>query len=191
MEVTEIRVKLVENRDEKLCAYCSVTFDDCFVVRDLKIIRGNRGLFVAMPSRKLADLCPACRAKNHLRARFCNECGHALAPDRAERDGEGRAKLHADVAHPIHTAFREELQLQVIAAYEEEAQRADEPGYQPRHTDLLDTDDDAGEPEPPPAPPAEPVEPIEPPQDPPPSEPEPDPAEDKPDRRNFGEGILP
>jgi stage V sporulation protein G len=53
MKITEIRVALRD--DEKLKAFVSMTLDDCFVIRGLKIIRGNKGLFVAMPSRKKPD----------------------------------------------------------------------------------------------------------------------------------------
>jgi len=53
MEVTEVRIFPVN--EEKLKAYVTITFDDCFVVRDLKVINGNSGLFVAMPSKKRKD----------------------------------------------------------------------------------------------------------------------------------------
>lgn len=53
MEITEIRVSLRD--DDKLKAFISITLDGCFVVRGLKIISGNKGLFVAMPSRKKPD----------------------------------------------------------------------------------------------------------------------------------------
>mgnify|MGYP003577359240 CR=1 FL=1 len=53
MEVTEVRVFPVE--EEKLKAYVTITFDHCFLVRDLKIIRGTTGLFVSMPSKKRKD----------------------------------------------------------------------------------------------------------------------------------------
>lgn len=53
MEITNVKVFPVE--DERLKAYVSITFDDCFVVRDMKIINGNNGLFVAMPSKKRKD----------------------------------------------------------------------------------------------------------------------------------------
>jgi stage V sporulation protein G len=53
MKITEIRIALRD--DEKLKAFVSITLDGCFVVRGLKIIRGNKGLFVAMPSRKKPD----------------------------------------------------------------------------------------------------------------------------------------
>lgn len=53
MKVTAVRVVLVH--EAKLKAYVSVTFDDCFVVRDLKVIERENELFVAMPSKKLKD----------------------------------------------------------------------------------------------------------------------------------------
>jgi stage V sporulation protein G len=127
--ITEVRIKLCEANSERLLAFCSVTFDNAFVVRDLKIIEGTKGMFVAMPSRKLTDRCYKCGCKNHLRARFCNSCGGKLDEHRAMRDTEGRAKLHADIAHPIHSAAREQLQGAVIKAYCEEKERAKMPGY--------------------------------------------------------------
>src|SRR5262245_25425697 len=117
------------NENERLQAFCSVTFDNAFVVRDLKIIEGTKGYFVAMPSRKLTDRCGGCGCKNHLRARYCNSCGHKLDEDRATRDADGRAKLHADIAHPINSACREVIQSAVIKAFQEEKERSKMPGY--------------------------------------------------------------
>ncbi len=68
MVITEVRIKLCEENNERLLAFCSVTFDNAFVVRDLKIIEGTKGVFVAMPSRKLTDRCGKCGCKNLLRA---------------------------------------------------------------------------------------------------------------------------
>ena len=53
MEVTEVKIFPVE--EDKLKAYVTITFDGCFVIRDLKIIRGTTGLFVSMPSKKRRD----------------------------------------------------------------------------------------------------------------------------------------
>ena len=78
MVITEVRIKLCEANSERLLAFCSVTFDNAFVVRDLKIIEGTSGPFVAMPSRKLTAHCPRCSMKNHLRAPFCNHSGSQL-----------------------------------------------------------------------------------------------------------------
>jgi stage V sporulation protein G len=129
--ITEVRIKLMDdsNENERLQAFCSVTFDDAFVVRDLKIIEGTKGSFVAMPSRKLTDRCGGCGSKNHLRARFCNACGAKLDEDRATRDADGRVKLHADIAHPINSACREVIQSAVLRAYQAERERSKLPGY--------------------------------------------------------------
>lgn len=53
MEITEVKVFPVD--EEKLKAYITIVLDDCFVIRDLKIISGNGGLFVAMPSKRRKD----------------------------------------------------------------------------------------------------------------------------------------
>lgn len=140
MQISEIRVKLVENRSDRLKAFCSVTFDNMFVVRDLKIIEGAGGYFVAMPSRKLSDRCLKCGSKNHLRARFCNDCGARLGESRGGGGPHGRTKLHADVAHPVNAEAREYIQSAIIVAYEAELERSKQPGYVP--TKLGDDYDD-------------------------------------------------
>lgn len=53
MEITEIRVHV--RGEEKLKAFATVTFDNCFVVRNMKIVDGSKGLILCMPSRKLSD----------------------------------------------------------------------------------------------------------------------------------------
>jgi stage V sporulation protein G len=139
--ITEVRIKLCEENNERLLAFCSVTFDNAFVVRDLKIIEGTKGVFVAMPSRKLTDRCQKCGCKNHLRARFCNACGVRMDETRATREVDGRAKLHADIAHPIHSGSREMVQASVVKAFHEEKERSKQPGYVCRY-DEFDFDDD-------------------------------------------------
>jgi stage V sporulation protein G len=140
MEISEVRVKLVERSSERLRAFCSITLDKDFVIRDLKIIDGTNGAFVAMPSRKLADRCTRCGSKNHLRAKFCNECGQKLNENRAPKDVQGRAKLHADVAHPINAECRERIQTAVIEAFEAELERSKSPDYRPPKYDDFDDD---------------------------------------------------
>lgn len=135
MDITEVRIKLVPNSSERLRAFCSITLDGCFVVRDLKIIEGLNGAFVAMPSRKLTDRCPRCGCKNHLRSKYCNECGAHLQESRAPKDGQGRAKLHADIAHPINAACRERIQRAVVEAFEQELERSKSPDYKPQSFD--------------------------------------------------------
>ena len=55
MQITDVRVRIVRKNDSKLKAVASVTFDDCFVIHDIKVIEGNEGPFIAMPSRKTND----------------------------------------------------------------------------------------------------------------------------------------
>ena len=84
LKITDIRIRLVQNTESKLKAVASITIDDCFVVHDIKVLEGNQGYFVSMPSRKTPE-------------------------------GE-----YKDVAHPINTPTREEINKLVLAKYEEE-----------------------------------------------------------------------
>ncbi len=133
MVVTEVKIKLVPRTDDKLLAFASITFDRCFVVRDIKIIQGTRALFVAMPSRKITDRCGKCSSKNHLQALYCNHCGSRLVVKRLRPDDRGRAKLHADIAHPINVRARREIQQAILKGYEEEVARSQKPGYVPQN----------------------------------------------------------
>jgi len=136
VEITEVRIKLAEAAHERLLAFCSITIDGCFVVRDLKIIQGTKGPFVAMPSRKLTDRCLRCQYKNCLRAVFCGQCGAKLPVRRAARCPDGRSKLYADIAHPINSTCREAIQAHVIDAFEHEKVLAEQPGYICRYDDF-------------------------------------------------------
>ena len=86
MEITEIRVHL--RGEEKLKAFVTITFDNCFVVRNMKVVSGTKGLILCMPSRKLPD------------------------------------GTYKDIVHPITVDFRHQLEVRVMAAYEEEVKRA-------------------------------------------------------------------
>jgi stage V sporulation protein G len=148
MQVTEVRINLCGNGANRLKAFCSLTFDNTFVIRDVKLIDGNDGLFLAMPSRKLCDHCRRCGEKNHLRARFCNGCGMRLDETRSMNQqhpghgaaSHGRVKLHADIAHPINGDCRQLIERQVIGAYHEELERSKQPGYVPPSLDAEDMD---------------------------------------------------
>ena len=83
MKITDVRVRKVET-DSKMKAVASITIDDVFVVHDIKIIDGDKGLFIAMPSRRAGD-------------------------------GEYR-----DIAHPINSKTRENLQKLILEKYKEE-----------------------------------------------------------------------
>ena len=85
MEITEVKVFPVN--EDKLKAYVTIIFDNCFVVRDLKIINGNTGLFVAMPNKK-------------------------------RKDGTFR-----DIAHPLNSEMRTQIEKKILNVYEEELKR--------------------------------------------------------------------
>ncbi len=135
MEITEIRVKLADNAQERLLAFCTVTFEGAFVVRDIKVIEGPKGPFVAMPSRKVMGRCPRCREKNHLRANYCNSCGEQVSALREMDETRGRPRLYVDIAHPINQRCRASIEEAVIVAYKGELQRSKEPGYVPPDLD--------------------------------------------------------
>ncbi len=118
MELTEIRITLGSPDELPLCGYCSVTFDHCFVVHDLRILKQNDRLFVAMPSRKRMVACPLCHQKNAVQSRYCNNCGRGLkstggsGPDTAGR-------LYNDIAHPVNSEFRDLLEQAILREYRE------------------------------------------------------------------------
>ena len=123
MDITDVKVFLKEGQDKKLKAYATVTFDNCFVVRNVKVIEGNKGMFVAMPSRKMKDPCPKCHFRNTVRSKFCNQCGSTLPQSEsrpAMRDAEDMARQseHKDIAHPITTECRDYIQKKVLEAYD-------------------------------------------------------------------------
>nr|WP_263314353.1 septation regulator SpoVG [Mammaliicoccus sp. Marseille-Q6498] len=82
MNVTDVRLRKIKT-DGRMKALVSITLDDAFVIHDLRVIEGNSGLFVAMPSKRTPD-------------------------------GEFR-----DIAHPINSEMRQEIQEQVMRIYEE------------------------------------------------------------------------
>lgn len=81
MQITDVRVRKVA-KEGKMKAVVSITIDDEFVVHDIKVIEGEKGLFIAMPSRKASD-------------------------------GEYR-----DIAHPINSGTREQIQSIILDKYE-------------------------------------------------------------------------
>jgi stage V sporulation protein G len=152
MVINEVRVFLKEGQDRKLKAYATLTFDKAFVVRNVKVIEGTKGLFVAMPSRRLKESCPKCNFKNAVRSKYCNQCGIAL-PQYVEpkpvspADNSQRQSEHRDIAHPITTDFREYIQKKVLAAYEDDIKKgptqpsAPQPSVSSR-VNTMDEDDD-------------------------------------------------
>ena len=91
LNITDIRIRLVKKEDSKLKAVASMTIDGCFVIHDIKVVEGNNGCFVPMPSRKTP---------------------------------EGEFK---DIAHPIDTATRQQIDSSILAAYEKALKEEQEP----------------------------------------------------------------
>jgi stage V sporulation protein G len=122
MEITEVRVFLKDSPDKKLKAYATVTFDNAFVVRNIKVIEGSSGLFIAMPSRRIKQACPKCGFKNESRGKYCSQCGVqlSLTPRSSDPDNRDTQSEHKDIAHPITQSFREYLQKRVLEAYQQE-----------------------------------------------------------------------
>lgn len=81
MQITDVRVRKI-NKEGKMKAVVSITLDDEFVIHDIKVIEGDKGLFIAMPSKRAAD-------------------------------GEYR-----DIAHPIKSSTREQVQRLILECYE-------------------------------------------------------------------------
>ena len=113
MEITDVRVRLASRKRDKVKAFASVTFDSCFVVRNIRLIEGNNGLFLAMPSEEARKSCPQCTSRIPVSSRFCPRCGAHLGdnittiPKQSSRD----------LAHPINQETREYITSKVIDAY--------------------------------------------------------------------------
>lgn len=126
MEITEVRISLRPQNSKRLKAYATVTFDNSFVVRNIKVVEGNQGLFVAMPARKIKQFCPRCGKKVEIGSKYCNWCGVQLPPP--PKDMATRQAIHQDLAHPINQEFRDYLQSKILDAYyrEKEARESSE-----------------------------------------------------------------
>jgi stage V sporulation protein G len=139
MDITEVKIFMKEGQDKKLKAYATITLDNMFVVRNVKVIEGTKGLFVAMPSRKVKEPCPKCNFRNAARSKYCNNCGSALpvsdhkAPV-SGAEGAARESEHKDIAHPITAECRDYIQKRVLEAYDKEKKSpsaAPAPSHQP------------------------------------------------------------
>jgi len=117
MEITEVRISLLESEGKRLKAYATVTFDNSFVVRNIKVVEGNSGLFVAMPAKKLKQFCSRCGRRVDLGSRYCNHCGAQLPPPPSRDLSGNRGATHQDLAHPINQEFRDYLQSKVLDGY--------------------------------------------------------------------------
>jgi len=127
MEITEVRIFSKESSNNKLKAYATITIDNAFVVRNIKVIEGKSGLFIAMPSRKIKEPCPKCNHKNVIHSKFCNECGSQIpvsiqpsVSQDSDQTHDLRQSEHKDIAHPITVQAREYIQKKILDAYQAE-----------------------------------------------------------------------
>ncbi len=128
MNITSIRVEIIPegtvHKEVCLVGAASFVIDDCFIIKDVKILRDGSGLFVAFPSRRVEDRCPYCGRKVFVLNYFCGGCGAALQKDRARIDERGKLRVRMDTAHPLNRECRERLQGLIVKAYEEEVMYA-------------------------------------------------------------------
>lgn len=126
MQVTRVTVRIPDvNYNEgdyrnNLRANISVELDKALVVHGCKLIEGEGGLFLAMPSEVKTDRCPECYVKTPITANYCHRCGlelergrkHTLSPDK-----RGKIKVAMDVAHPVTTELRDHLLQACLEEY--------------------------------------------------------------------------
>lgn len=142
MNITDIRLDMIDNPSGKLRSFCSITFNNEFVVKNFKIIEGHHGLFVAMPSRKLTKPCYKCDNRVFRRANYCDRCGKEF-DDRSGNRHSDSEETHSDIAFPIEDDFREQLEDRLIEAYRKRKEGGS--GHDVEHQkdenyDLLDFD---------------------------------------------------
>ena len=115
-QITDVKVALNEGNTGKLRAFVTMTLDDAFVVRDIKVIDGKKGLFVAMPCSQITVKCTNCGKRNTVHSRYCSSCGKHL-PDHLGASPDTRREEYRDIAHPICTECRDYIEQAVIKAY--------------------------------------------------------------------------
>ena len=113
MEVTDVRIHLISKKKNRVKAFASVTFDNCFVVRGIRLIEGDNGLFLAMPSEESRKLCPQCSSWIPVNSRFCPRCGAHLG----ESVTTASKYTSRDIAHPINQETRQYITSKVVDAY--------------------------------------------------------------------------
>ena len=120
LNISDVRVNLAAGTDaDKLKAYCSITIDECFMVRGIRLIDGAKGMFVAMPSRKTQLSCDDCGHKNPVSNGFCGKCGRKITKKhRGQRDLVDPDKLERiDVAHPLNAECRQQILDALLSAF--------------------------------------------------------------------------
>ena len=113
MKITEIRMKPDSNPNSRVLAYCSITLDRMVVVHNIKVIMGEGGPFVSMPTTKHRQPCDKCEKKIDCGSNFCNCCGVENPHGKLE---EPTRQFH-EVAHPITQACKDQLHSVILETY--------------------------------------------------------------------------
>ena len=132
MEFSDIKVQLLAEPRDSLRAYVNLTIDECLVLRDIKVIEGSKGLFVAMPSQEITRSCERCRGTNPVRARFCSHCAQPPSDYPRQMLNGRRPRPYTDVVHPINRTGRELFESTILTAYQREREQSLAPGYVPK-----------------------------------------------------------
>ncbi|HAD61936.1 MAG TPA: hypothetical protein DCG12_22080 [Planctomycetaceae bacterium] len=103
MRVTNVEVSV--NHRGCVRAFCKLTFDNEFVIQDVKLIETDRGTFVAMPNRRTTGHCPHCAARIATNFQYCCSCGSPVDQASFAHDRE-----YCDIAHPINRQCREMIE---------------------------------------------------------------------------------
>jgi DNA-binding cell septation regulator SpoVG len=109
MKVTSVELKLW--KQETVLASASIVLDGAFAVHEIRIVKKNGKIVIAMPNRKTTVKCD-CGERNAFDSIYCSRCG-------GKRNGsKPSGKLFTDLAHPINAALRKEIEAAVLDAYE-------------------------------------------------------------------------
>ncbi|MBL8888824.1 MAG: SpoVG family protein [Planctomycetaceae bacterium] len=114
MKITKIRLTMLPPGSMPVCAYATITFDDQLAIHDLRIIRKDERLFVAMPNRKRTRPCHKCQTPHTIPSRFCSNCGNSL---RSGSEHTANSRTHVDIAHPLTAEFRAMIEREILDSY--------------------------------------------------------------------------
>ena len=110
MQITDIRFHLPQHTEQRLLAYATITFDECFVVHDIRLLRRGDGILVVLPSKRFRYPCPQCSRKCDFDSQFCKHCGANFKAVVNE--------TFSDIAHPINKEFRHYFDSTIIERFQ-------------------------------------------------------------------------
>lgn len=139
MKISDIHIKLsdeiidsIKNKQDPnkvtgLLAYCTIIIDAEFVINDLKIINGYKGIFIAMPNRKVATRWK-CGHKNPIDSTYCCQCGKKLGTQKTNSDDDQRKFV--DIAHPITAECRQLIHNNILEKFKSELKTYSDSKYE-------------------------------------------------------------